>query len=584
MGDETTDRVLQYFNGRPPSWRLAMSAAVPQRGLVDQIRNRFRYLEDASKPAVVTLLGPGSEGKSTIFLQTLGKLVREDGWIVLWRYNDSQQIDADSLQRAGSRYPKLIVAVDEAHSIAGNLANLLRRRRGPSFPHFLLCSRSLDWRAEIREMSTITSSSDYQEVPIRGIDRADAEKIVAAWATLGKDGLGALEKTDSDTAVDALLSAAQNEESEEDESALFGAMLKLRYGDKLKDRIRSILYKLNDMRSPGRPILEAYTMIAAMDAEGLRFLSLPVLAEHFGTSASEFQKNTIAPLADEAVAAGGGRFVLCRHKAIATASLAVLRETNLFGDINIIYSELGRAAITARSKGIFVPDLQKWDYDLPSHFKQSGRTLIAVAASEQMHYADPEDIHLRVNLSKVYRESGQIDKAVRLFRNNTTALSRAAWHEWSVGERWNHEYLTSIILAAVSLCDIPATPPVIRLSAAMSMNTIAQNLVDLYHRYVDPAYLTAIVAATKIAVACSDADSHGMTLANEALEVAMNAGAPDVENSECVATFKIVIGSVLQLVDFDDLAKGRVPRSAVGSYNGLSALFTRQRVPQTTVA
>src|SRR5208282_4495150 len=101
----------------------------------------------------------------------------------------------------------------------------------------------------------------------------------------------------------------------------------------------------------------------------------------------------------------------------------------------------------------YVPDLNKWDYDLPTHFMRGAKTLIAVAASEQMQDADPDDIHLRVNLSKVYRESGQIDKAVRLFRNYAGHLSRAAWHEWAVGERWKQEFLQSIILAAISLCD-----------------------------------------------------------------------------------------------------------------------------------
>jgi hypothetical protein len=126
-------------------------------------------------------------------------------------------------------------------------------------------------------------------------------------------------------------------------------MLQLRYGDKLKDRIRSVLYRLNEMGVPGKPIPEAYAMIAAMHAEGLRFLSLPVLAEHFGMTISEFHKNVVVPLAAEAVVAGGGRFVLCRHSAIAKASVAVLRETNLFGDVDTVYSELSRAAIGARA-------------------------------------------------------------------------------------------------------------------------------------------------------------------------------------------------------------------------------------------
>jgi hypothetical protein len=348
MSEETEEGLLQFFDGRPPTWRLAQSAAVPMRGLVERLRSRFGQLEDAAKPTVVNLLGPSSEGKSTAFLQTVVKLVREDGWVALWRHNDLEQIDADTIRRLARNYPKLVVAVDEAHSLAPNLAILLTRLGSRPTPHFLLCSRSLDWRAEVREMGSITVASDYQEVIARGLDRPDAALIVAAWARLGKEGLGAVANLDSGAAADALLSFSRDLEGEEDEGALFGAMLKLRYGDKLKDRIRSVLYRINDMRAPGRPVLDAYAMIAAMHAEGLRFLSLPVLAEHFGMSAAELRKSTIVPLADEAVAAGGGRYVLCRHQAIAEASVAVLRETNLFGEIDSAFSELCRAAINAR--------------------------------------------------------------------------------------------------------------------------------------------------------------------------------------------------------------------------------------------
>jgi hypothetical protein len=412
-----------------------MSSAVPKRGLVQRLRARFEHINDAAKPTVVNLIGPGSEGKSTAFLQTIVGLVREEGWVALWRHNDFEQIDVETIRRLARKYSKLLVAVDEAHSLAPTFANLLTRLGARPVPHFLLCSRSLDWRAEVREMGSITVASDYQEVSVRGVDAADAALIVGAWARLGKGGMGALESMEIDAAAHALLRASENLESEEDEGALFGAMLKLRYGDKLKDRIRATLYRLNDMQSPGRPILDTYAMIAAMHAEGLRFLSLPVLGEHLGMSVSELHKRTIGPLADEAVAAGGGRFVLCRHKAIAEASIEVLRETNLFGEIDSVYSELGRAAISARQKGIFVPDLHKWDYELPTHFMRAGKLLTAVAASEQMQYADPDDLHLRVNLSKIYRESGEIDKATRLFRNYTGDLSRAAWHEWAVAER-----------------------------------------------------------------------------------------------------------------------------------------------------
>jgi hypothetical protein len=60
------------------------------------------------------------------------------------------------------------------------------------------------------------------------------------------------------------------------------------------------------------------------------------------------------------------------------------------------------------------------------------------------------------------------------------------------------------------------------------------------------------------------------------MDAALQAGAPDVPVSESVATLKAVIESVLLFVDFNTLSKGRVPRSAIGNLNGLSALVARQ--------
>jgi hypothetical protein len=142
----------------------------------------------------------------------------------------------------------------------------------------------------------------------------------------------------------------------------------------------------------------------------------------------------------------------------------------------------------------------------------------------------------------------------------------------------SQELLPSIVLAAIGMCDIPATSPISRPSAAMSANTVSQDIGDLYQRYRDANYLPAIVAVAKIAVICTEdlPDSHGMKLATETLDRALQAGAPDIPDDQCVPTFKAVVDSVLQLVNFDDLSKGRVPRSAVGSFEGLRRLVDRQ--------
>jgi hypothetical protein len=573
--EETRERLLQFYDGRPPTWRLALSAFVPIRAAVERLRGRFRGLEGSNKPTIVNLLGAGGEGKSTVFLQAIIGLILEEDWVALWRHNDLESIDWKQIRRVAHKYNKLLVAIDEAHSIAPLLADIIKRLGSDVSVHFLLCSRSLDWRAEVREMSSITIGSNYQELTLRGIDRPDAELIVKAWGELGQEGLGALALVQPEFAVESLIDAARNQEAEDDEGALFGAMLKLRYGERLKDRLRSILYKLSEMQTAARPLLDAYTMIVAMHAEGLRFLSLPVLAERFNMSQSDFQRVVIAALADEAVAAGGGRFVLCRHKQIAIASLQLLREMNLFGDVDACYSDLSQAAILARAKGVFVPELHDWDYELPDHFLKARKQLIAVSAAEKMQSADYDDIHLRVNLSDIYRTTNQSQKSSNLFRDYLGEMTRAAWHEWSVSERGCNEMPNSLVLALISICDLPYVAAPARNSILISCNSMTQTLLLLYGRYRNQGYLTAIGATVRISQILCDNDEEWLRTTEEISASARQVGSVVVADQDLLPTLDVLVQSVLPLVDFDQLAKGRVPRECLNKLEGVSAVIRR---------
>jgi len=74
--------------------------------------------------------------------------------------------------------------------------------------------------------------------------------------------------------------------------------------------------------------------------------------------------------------------VLCRHKSIAEASVEVLRETTLLRRDRLRqFSELRSGRINA-GKGNLCPDLNKWDYDLPTTFYARREDINSVAASE----------------------------------------------------------------------------------------------------------------------------------------------------------------------------------------------------------
>jgi hypothetical protein len=577
-GDENTrETFLQFFDGRPPSWRLTLSEHIPRRAIVDQAVGRFDAIEDAQKPTILNLIGAGGEGKSTAFLQILTRLITERHWVCLWRHMDTQAIDIEPIERLAKQFERVVIAIDEAHSAAAWLPTLLVRmkRLSKNNAHFLLCSRSMDWRAEAKELGAITRDSDYQEITLRGLTRTDAQQVVRAWSQLGRDGLKNLHGLADDVAANELYDASISPDVDAQEGAFLGAMLRLRYGDALKDKIRSIVYRLKDIPAPGGTLLDAYAMIAAMHNEGLRILSIPVLAEALDCSQGDVRKKIINPLADEAVAAGGGRFVLCRHRDVAKATAEVLQETNLYGEIDDVFPTLSRAAIIARQKGVYVPDLHKWDYQLPRHFGESGRHTIAIASAAGMQSADPTDIHLRVNLSKIYRESDEHLKATELFRNFTGEIpTRIAWHEWAVAERELSNNAPSLILAAISVCDIPSGLPPSRASVAKSMNTMGRNFYSLYQRYKDPIYLQAVLIATQIAKEMRTEEADETRSTNELHELALAGGGTTTPRSELVSSLASLIQGVASVVDFDLLIKGRVPRSAIANYDGLIGLLS----------
>jgi tetratricopeptide (TPR) repeat protein/predicted MPP superfamily phosphohydrolase len=570
-----TERILHFFDGAPPDWAIALSPFAPKRPVVDKVCGRFLDIGGAVKPAVVNIIGPSGEGKSTALLQAIARLVTEDDWVALWRNNYLESIDAATIQRFARQYPKLLVAMDEAHSIANNLPHILAHLNGQPVPHFLLASTTLDWSAEVREMHKINLSSDYQQIDVRGINEVDAKLIVSAWSQFGKAGMRELGNLDVQKGTDVLLRAARNQETDKNEGTLIGAMLKLRFGEKLEDRIRAILYKINEIPGTGTSMLDAYAAIAAMHAEGLRFLSIPVLAEYLGQPDYSLNKNIIRRLADETIVSAGGRFLFCRHKAIAEASVKILREPNLFGDIDAVYSDLAEAAIRARRKGQFVPDLDKWNYNLPDMFMETKRVLIAVSSAEKMQRVAPEDLRMRVKLSSIYRRVGEFEKAVELFQNYEEPLSRSAWTEWSLAERANRNFTASAIMSAISFCDLSGVQPPDQEELISYVGNFKQGLFELYKRDGETTYLSGIVAAAKILSTFAGRKRTFDSLKDEALDTAREAGVLDVPDS--IEALRGVVEHILRSGQFAVISKGRVSRETVLSFEALGTRLARMR-------
>jgi hypothetical protein len=109
-------RLLRFFDGLLPTWQLALSSRVPRRKVVDTaIDELLEALGTPGKPRVLFFEGPGGEGKSTAFFQTMAGLSETDPrWRILWRDNDMQGLPPDYAHQIADDGRPLLVATDEA--------------------------------------------------------------------------------------------------------------------------------------------------------------------------------------------------------------------------------------------------------------------------------------------------------------------------------------------------------------------------------------------------------------------------------------------------------------------------------------
>ncbi len=178
------DDLISFFDGRMPSWRVALSERVPRRAVVSEAEDLLKAgAAEPRKPTVAFLQGAGGEGKSTAFHQTIVQLLENDqDWHVLWRDNDQQPLPTDWIAKLPDDGKLILIATDEADNIGRSLlafVETIRRADHDRF-HFLLAARDTDWRGSRPDDVKWRELSNFQTLSLRGIQDVDAEKIYNA--------------------------------------------------------------------------------------------------------------------------------------------------------------------------------------------------------------------------------------------------------------------------------------------------------------------------------------------------------------------------------------------------------------------
>lgn len=567
----TPEEAERFFDGAEPDWSLALCPKLPRRAIVQGLADQVADYRGQERPLVLLLTGPGGEGKSMILRQTLLVLLERDKGIrVLWHADDTRQIPAglpDQLPEG-----PWVVATDAADLTAKALLQLTMalRRAKRTDVRLLLCARDTDWRTSGAAKLEWYRQADYRPKQVNGLSEADATLIAAAWVEL--DGAQA---TDDPAVKAAELYAAAKYESAVAEGSLLGGALAVRRGEGLRDHVRRLLDRLGGLRLPsGGTLYHAFGFIAAMHAEGLDFLSRPVLARALGCDPRMLGQQVVVPL-DREAAAGGGSVLLTRHRRIAEAAVAIMGE-EFWEDIGGRLEDLARAAVAARLDGIYVPELHKWDYDLPDHFvEKDPETAIRIARA--VLDGNPRNAHLAVSLARIHRECGDPPAGAAVLTGFTGQVgnNRSFWYEWATCAGNAGDYAMNAILGGWSLGDEAASGPPDIPDARIVLAGLGVAFGELDQRFGDRRFIAGRGAIAHLGLRLDlDLDPRARGYFERHRREAEAAGAQIADPTEALEQLRAGLVAAWEVCGDRDKLSDRVPAPGSMGFAGLARLFS----------
>ncbi|MBL8546204.1 MAG: DUF4062 domain-containing protein [Hyphomonadaceae bacterium] len=430
--------MVQFFDGILPTWRFALARGVQARAIAARLASRLSAIHSgANKPQVILLAGAGGEGKSTAVLQAAASLVENDqqDWTCLYRRAANAELPEDTLADLPSAPGHAwVVVIDDADNIAAAILAAVKRVAARTDIHLLLVARDAEWQAKKLLPGLWQPFADLRMEPLIGLDREDARRIVAGWIAWGDQAMGNLKGQSEDDAVAALLGHAREFAARNEAGELLGALLITRQGNDMRAHVRTLVNGLSHEPAIGSfSLRDVYAIVAAMHAENQLYLSRSVLAFALGCELDALEREVLLPLRREAMLDSGDSWVLTRHRRIAEAACAVMREDD--DDVDRWYPFLARAALGHFHSNRSTPDIASWTFKLAKHFVDAGeaRWPVAVSVAKAVWAEDSENVQSLTALASVLRRVGKGKEAMAALKatNERYRNHRGVLYEWS---------------------------------------------------------------------------------------------------------------------------------------------------------
>lgn len=443
----SSDELRNYYDGQVPTWRHALSHAIPRREVV---RQTVDTLTEKSSPgssnSLHLLLGAGGEGKSTALLQVAAEIARRsDNWTILWRPTaDTVLNPAQVADLPGDSGPVLLVS-DHGDTIVNDLyqsAELLHAI-GKTNVHFLVSARDTDWHFVGGERKGWSLILEYPgPVLMRGISHGDAIEIVKAWGEPSVNALGQLSELDNDRARARALEDATKAESLRREGSFFGGLLRARFSTAaLRAHVREMIGRLSDRQVgfQGKTLGDAFLYVAACHAV-VGPLDRRILADLVGVPFEQVGSSLERPLGEEAASVRAGLSMTTRHSAVAEAAIEVAHQ-QLGVSLPELYAEIVKQTISTRKRldlmpqeyGALVHCAPRLVHRLPPAIGRDVLQRTAVAAAQAATSLLPDDLSVAIDYATALRRAREPRLGLEVLQRHWARADQA--EDWNKNSR-----------------------------------------------------------------------------------------------------------------------------------------------------
>lgn len=313
-----------FVEGRQPEWADAEPGRWPLLTATVRLREEVDRALDADGGGGAVAIGPLGEGKS-LAVRQVAVVVAEarPEWQVLWREPGAPAITEEWLKEVVS-LGRTLICVDEADLIMDDLVATkdVWDREGSGIA-FLLASHDRLWWQGAAHLRP-----SFEDILFHGITREDAQNLAEAWE---RNGLLPAHASDVGEARERLIDSAGV--MTEQGNTLFGAVLDVRYGSGLSNRVEDLLRKLRQVRlTDSLDLGDVFAGICLMqhvldkDGNRGRGASRAVIAAMVGLDTVFADGKILKTLGREAAVTIAGNRVYCRHPSIAAIVVRALEK------------------------------------------------------------------------------------------------------------------------------------------------------------------------------------------------------------------------------------------------------------------